>query len=159
MVNLLRVVLSEDNVRLLPFSFDKPKFADIPKIQEYASENEHTLFQTENSNKAKHEGDMSTNKKDLLNNFEENRKYFDQINLKKVLCFEKLIKKLKKKNVFKSCYIKFTKHKRCPILYVNDKKMGKLKPQISALLNKYKKIKETFQNEFKASHTEETDCF
>ena len=159
MVKLLRVVLSGENVRLLPFSFDKPAFADIPKIQEYASENEHTLFQTENLNKTKYEGDMSSNKKDLLNDFDKNRKYFHQINLKKVLCFEQMIKKLQKRHVLKSCYIKFTKYKRSPILYINDKKVGKLKPQINAFLKKYKKIKEKFQNEFKASNTEETDRF
>ena len=44
MVKMLKILVRGDEIELLPFSFEKPQYADIPKTKEYTSENEHTLF-------------------------------------------------------------------------------------------------------------------
>lgn len=150
MVKLLKVLVTGDEIDLLPFAFEKPQYADIPKAKEYTSQNEHTLFANKNTLKVKDNANTRENaigenegneilKREFLHNMKKSRKYFANINIKKATCFEKLMKKLKQKNIVKSYYVKETK-KGNAILYVNKKKLGKLEDQIKIILKKYKKI-------------------
>ena len=143
MVKLLKVLVTGKDIELVPFSFEKPIYADIPKIKEYTSQNEHALFEIEKQSK-KEERNYGK-RMDLIHNMKKNRKYFGNIHLKKVLCFARLIKKLQKENIVKSCYLKLTKKKQKPILYINDEKLGVLEPQIKSFLKKYKKIRKKKQ--------------
>lgn len=83
-----------------------------------------TLFEMENPSKKEKRNEIQRN--DLLHKIKKNRKHFGNINLKKVVCFERLIRKLHKENIVKSCNIKLTKKKQKPVLYINDVKLGKL---------------------------------
>ena len=140
---MLKVLVRGTDIELLPFSFEKPKYADIPKIKEYTSQNEHALFEIEKQ--CKREENKDAKRKGLIHNMRKNRKHFGNIHLKKVICFERLIKKLQKENIVKSCYLKLTKKKRKPVLYINDEKLGILEPQVKVFLKKHKKIRKKKQ--------------
>ena len=137
MVKMLKILVRGDEIELLPFSFEKPQYADIPKTKEYTSENEHTLFANKsnaeigsenqqieekgqnNEKEIEERGEGNEKKRSIiLKNIKKSRKYFGKINIKKAICFERLMKKLQKEDKVKSYCVKVTK-KGNPILYLN----------------------------------------